>query len=307
MQVGEKDIIQNINQFIQSLDQPSVDGLNTWLVSKVTSNQVTVALSGLGADELFSGYSIDRSIIHKQKYKLPSTLIKWTRFIWKYVPTKLNTKLGAYASWSDLSSFYQTWGMVFKFEEVKKLTFREVKKLNKFEKFDITNNFSILQRITYMHLKTFMMSRLLRDSDAVSMASSIEVRFPFIDYRLVNFCFHLPDKWKIKSINDTVSLKNYEKQNTFEQHGVKHILYQAFKNDLPPNFGKRSKKGFKIPTEKWMKTGLKNDIEKTLNGYTYLNNKLIKKILLDWEVGKENWTKVWSIYIFEKWVIQNIK
>lgn len=307
LQVGENDIIPHINQFIQALDQPSVDGLNTWLVSKVTSNQVTVALSGLGADELFSGYSIDSSIIHKQKFKIPSTLIKWTRFIWKYVPIKLNNKLSTYASWSDLPSFYQSWGMVFKPEEVKILTGRQSKQ-NVFVNFDILKKFTILQRITFMHLRTFMMSRLLRDSDAVSMDSSIEVRFPMIDFRLVNFCFHLPDKWKIKFINETVALKNYEKQNSFEQHGVKHILYQAFKNDLPPGFGKRAKRGFKMPIEKWMRIGLEKDIESVFNSNTsLLSSTKLKEIHKNWLDKKINYNKVWAIYILEKWVKQNIK
>jgi asparagine synthase (glutamine-hydrolysing) len=159
-----------------------------------------------------------------------------------------------------------------------------------------------------MHQRGFMMCRLLRDSDAVSMDHSIEVRFPIIDFRLVNLAFHLPDNWKLKFLKETAQLKNYEKQNSYEQNGVKHILYQAFKNDLPPQFGKRPKRGFKMPIEKWMKSGLLPDIEKTLSdNETLLSSNYLKSTLTNWKNGNINWTKVWTVYILEKWVAQNLK
>jgi asparagine synthase (glutamine-hydrolysing) len=176
-----------------------------------------------------------------------------------------------------------------------------------FTKLDINNKHSLLQRISFMHLKGFMMSRLLRDSDAVSMDHSIEVRFPIIDQRLVNLAFHLPDDWKIKNVKATAKLTNYEKENSYEVNGVKHLLYQAFKSDLPLAFGTRPKRGFKMPIEKWMRTGLKDDITKTLtNPNSFLQPTLLNKLNENWKKGQLDWSKVWALYTLEKWVQQNI-
>ena len=82
-------------------------------------------------------------------------------------------------------------------------------------------------------------------------------------------------------------MNNFEKQNSYEQNGVKHILYQAFKKDLPPNFGNRSKRGFKMPIEKWMKEGLISDIENTLTAKsTFLDSKNSEKVFRNWEKEK---------------------
>jgi asparagine synthase (glutamine-hydrolysing) len=307
LQVTDKEVVPYIGQYIKALDQPSVDGLNTWLVSKVTAKHVTVALSGLGGDELFSGYSIDRAILHKQQYAWISRIIHTTRPLWNNAPKEIGNRLQAYSKWRNLPEFYKTWGSLFSDEEIKELTSLKTSTKNQFSKLDLGSTYSLLKRISYMHQQGFMMSRLLRDSDAVSMDHSIEVRFPVIDHRLVKLAFHLPDDWKIKNVKETAKLKNYEKDNSYEVNGVKHLLYQAFKNDLPPEFGSRPKRGFKMPIEKWMRSGLKDDIQKTLtNPNSFLNSKFISKLHESWEKGKLNWSKVWAIYTLEKWVQQNI-
>lgn len=307
LQVSDNDVVPHINDYIKALDQPSVDGLNTWLVSKVTAKHVTVALSGLGGDELFSGYSIDRAILHKQQYAWMSQFIHMTKPIWSNAPKKISNRLQAYSNWRSLPEFYKTWGRLFSDKEISALTNTQSTYTNQFSKLDIGNKCSLLQRISYMHQRGFMMSRLLRDSDAVSMDHSIEVRFPVIDYRLVNLAFHLPDNWKIKNIQATARLNNYEKENSYEKNGVKHLLYQAFKNDLPPLFGSRPKRGFKMPIEKWMRTGLKNDILQTLtNPDSFLHATLLNKYHKNWEQDKLDWSKVWALYTLEKWVQQNI-
>ena len=308
LQVSDEDVVPQINQYIKALDQPSVDGLNTWLVSKATAKHVTVALSGLGGDELFSGYSIDRAILTKQKYAWLSHIIHATKPIWKNAPKNISNRLQAYTNWRNLSEFYKTWGRLFNDAEIQELTTQKASTQNQFETLEIGSKYSLLQRISYMHQRGFMMSRLLRDSDAVSMDHSIEARFPVLDYRLVNLAFHLPDYWKIKNVSATAKLKYYEKENSYEVNGVKHLLYQAFKNDLPPDFGKRSKRGFKMPIQKWMKEGLHSDIKNTLqNEHCFLNKDELKKMFSLWENNQIGWNRIWAIYILEKWVKTNLK
>lgn len=307
IQVGNKDVVPHLEQYINALDQPSVDGLNTWLVSKVTAQHVTVALSGLGGDELFSGYSIDRAIIYKQQYAWISKIIYASKHIWNNAPKKISNRLQAYSNWRNLPEFYKTWGRIFSDEEILELTKLKSPPQNQFTKLELGGTYSLLQRISYMHQRGFMMSRLLRDADAVSMDHSIEVRFPVIDYRLVNLAFNLPDDWKIKNVKATVKLTNYEKENSYEANGVKYLLYQAFKKDLPAQFGARPKRGFKMPIEKWMRGGLMHDIEETFKTSMHLlSTTYTDEILKDWKNGKTNWTRVWSIYILKKWIQRNL-
>jgi asparagine synthase (glutamine-hydrolysing) len=305
LQVNDEDIVPHFQQYIKALDQPSIDGLNTWLVSKVTTKHVTVALSGLGGDELFSGYSIDRNYLDKKSSPIFSKLIYATKGWWKYAPLKLKNKLQAYSNSVDLPQLYKSWGSLFDEKEITQLIKLNDKE-NQFRNIDLGKSYSSLQRISYMHQRGFMLSRLLRDSDAVSMDHSIEVRFPIIDVRLVNLSFNLPDEWKIKKIKQTAKLKNYEKENSYEQNNVKHLLYQAFKSELPPAFGKRPKRGFKMPIEKWMQKGLLHDIDSTLTSTLYLNHAYTQEVYSKWLKGEVNWTKVWAIYILEKWMRENL-
>lgn len=308
LQVSDRDVVPHIEQYFKAIDQPSIDGLNTWLVSKVTAKHVTVALSGLGGDELFSGYSIDRAILYNHKYTWLFNLINRCKPMWKYAPKQIKNRLEAYSNWRNLPEFYKTWGRLFSDKKIAQLTNTPKQSVNQFNVLNLQpSKFSLLQRISYMHQRGFMMSRLLRDSDAVSMDHSIEVRFPIIDSRVVNLSFNLPDHWKIKRVEETVKLTNYEKDNSYEFNGVKHLLYQAFKDELPTNFGQRPKRGFKMPIEKWMKQGLKEDIKTTLtNQHSFLKSTALNDLYQNWEKGNEDWAKVWLVYTLEKWVKLNL-
>jgi asparagine synthase (glutamine-hydrolysing) len=307
-QVSEGDIVPFINEYIYALDQPSLDGLNTWLVSKFASEHMVVGLSGLGGDEVFSGYGIDRLILQKEKYKYLFQLINKTKCLFKFFPKSIAKRIEVYSNWRDLPAFYKTWGRIFNDDEITLLTKSEIEHKNQFVKIHLNPKYNLLKRLSYMHFRGFMMSRLLRDSDAVSMSQSIEIRFPLIDYRLVNLVWNLPNSWKVKKVNETARLKNYEQDNGYDANGVKHLLYQAFKNDLPPLFGLLPKRGFKMPIEKWMSEGLKMDIRDVLcNEHSFLDSQVLSMYYHSWDNGKIEWPKVWALYTLEKWVSQNLK
>jgi asparagine synthase (glutamine-hydrolysing) len=309
LEATENDVLPYIEEYINSLDQPSVDGLNTWLVSKITKKHVTVALSGLGGDELFSGYSIDREIIQQQRNLFRNKLISITEPIWRNAPRSILNRLISYKNWANITHHYSAWGKVFLTDDIAKLTSRNEQRFPSFNKgMDIGKHYDLLQRITFMQLRGFMMSRLLRDSDAVSMHHSLEVRFPLIDSRLVNLVFNMPMKWRIKPESVNMKLKNYEQSNSYEHNKLKYLIYKAFEKDLPPSFGKRPKRGFKLPMEKWMQSHLHHELENTLTkNNTYLNSAAVNKIWEEWLKGKVGWSKIWVIYTLEKWVQQNIR
>lgn len=309
LQVTDNDVLQHLDEYIHAIDQPSVDGLNTWLVSKITSQHVTVALSGLGGDELFSGYSIDRKTLHRQRYRTLAQLLQVTRPLWKpLLPASQATRFSSISEWASLPQAYAQWGRLFETKQASALfpSYNKTLVWQHFKQYDAGAAYSPLNRLSHLHMRTFMMSRLLRDSDAVSMDHSIEVRFPLIDYRLVNYLWKLPQHWKIKDIKQAAQLTNYEKENSYEINGVKHLLYQAFKKDLPPSFGKRPKRGFRMPIEKWLKGELNQRVKNTLLAeQTCLAPAALKQLVQQWENGQANWSQVWALYILESWIKQH--
>lgn len=311
IQIEPDNIWASIDSYIEAIDQPSIDGLNVWLVSQKTTEHVTVALSGLGGDELFSGYSIDRTMLYRQEYK--SALLNaicLTAPIWKntHLPKRIKRGLHAWNRFKDFIEAYLSWGEVNSRQHAALLAgfkeeFQRQAVYETYQTFDHLENKDMLQRITNMHIHTFMSSRVLTISDACAMAHSLEVRFPLIDHRLVETAYNLPQNWRIKHVEKAAKLKNFEAGNRFEETGIKHLLYQAFKHDLPKGFGNRAKKGFAMPINQWMKTGLQEELKSMVyNPNSYLPQKAIQKLYLDWEKGGINWVPIWGVFIIEKWI-----
>lgn len=310
-----KDLSDHFDAYISAIDQPSVDGLNTWLVSKFTALYVTVALSGLGGDELFSGYGVDRRMIHERnQYGWFMRSLHNSKFLWGLMPdTGIRQRFERWSEKATLSHAYSQWGRLFDERQtgqispvISKNYLDNVHK--SFDKFDPGKKYDDLQRISALHLSTFMRSRLLRDSDAVSMAHSMEVRFPFIDHRIVELAYSLPATWKIKKIKETARMKKYERENSYEASGIKHILYQAFKDELPLDFGKRPKRGFHLPVQEWLQASLRERIQDSLfAGDTFLNKKAVTQTYQSWEQGHIGWNKIWLIYIIEEWINKQLK
>ena len=154
-----------------------------------------------------------------------------------------------------------------------------------------------------------MGAQLLRDSDAVSMSHSLEVRFPLIDIRLVDFVYNLPDNYKIHH-NLTVKELNqgYEQKLTYKEGGVKKLLFDAFETDLPPNFNIRSKRGFKLPYDLWMRKEplLTQIIDSLLKLEGSITAKRSTPHLLNaWKTNQISWQQIWSLFILQLWMKQH--
>ncbi len=159
---------------------------------------------------------------------------------------------------------------------------------------------SPLQRTSVLCLRTYTQNQLLRDTDAVSMANSLEVRVPFLDPELVNFILSLPDNTKLKV--DKL-LSPYQ---TYRQTGAKRILIDAVRDLLPSNIDQQAKQGFGLPMANWLRGPLKTILEDTLSpttinqrGFfiptqvTYLKNKFL--------AGKLHWAPIWLLVVIELW------
>lgn len=299
------DVKRHFDHFISGIDQPSIDGLNTYLVARHAKQHVTVALSGLGSDEIFSGYSIDRRIVNKSQSSLLRGALSMSKMVWNKFPYAVSARLQSRYVQSSLLHHYASWGMMSEAHQVNKLLQHDetngISGQDSMRYWDEKKYDQKLQRVARLHMKTFMAGRLLRDSDALSMIHSLEVRVPFLDTRLWEYVFYLPEKLKLSSFTLKKG-QRYEGDVSYEQAKVKSLLYNAFKNELPRDFLSRSKRGFKIPVDKWLQRDLKEVLLDTLSGATTLLDKKELAILLDkYNRGNLTWPMMWLVLVLESW------
>jgi len=289
------------------LDHPSGDGLNTYVVSKKTkASGITMALSGLGGDELFGGYSIFNQIPQIQSKKWLSSFPNYARkqfgnaydFIKKDVASgKIKALLKQ--EYFDTEYIYQFYRQVLMDDQVNSVLNYKNLPLNK--SFEIAHDLvgyntkgwalPTLSRISVAEFSTYMTNVLLRDSDQMSMASALEVRVPFLDHELVEYVLGIPD-----SIKKPISPKK--------------LLVDAFADIIPKEIYNREKMGFVLPYEKWMRTELKSFCEANLNNLKRLAifndsglDQLWKKFIK--HDKKVTWSRIWPLVVLGHWIEQN--
>lgn len=263
--VSGKTVAAEFGSFIEAMDQPCIDGLNVYLVSKYTRQHVTVALSGLGPDELFLGYKWQRSAIPPAWFSKPvqQLFLAFLPVLKKIWPPRFIGVLHYFTQVHDPLLFYRQLNRILTCEEIQALMGSDYHPgLNDayVSMYDLPGETELYSRISRLDMKLFMAARVLSISDTTSMYHSLEVRFPLIDKKIVEFSRTLPPEFKM-NLEKAAGIKpwsTYEGAETYEGSGVKKILYEAFKTELPAGFGLRAKKGFKFPYEQWMKNELKD-------------------------------------------------
>ncbi|MBX2894292.1 MAG: asparagine synthase (glutamine-hydrolyzing) [Cyclobacteriaceae bacterium] len=254
-----REALGNLDHYFNTLDQPSLDGFNTFLVSKVAAREITVALSGLGGDELFLGYTWQRNLLHRQQNagignKLVSGVLNPTLFNTLLTVPGVDTlmRIRSKYGYKDLRSDYINLALSAQggLHTNYKLLSDEVKRSISFSDVYKSINHVLTSpgkpgafvEASYLTSKSFMSSQLLRDMDAASMAHSIEVRFPLIDHELFEFAVALPDKFKVQTLK-----RGREKEDTYLSSTSKRILLDTLLPYLPESFLSRKKNGFKVP------------------------------------------------------------
>ncbi len=222
-------------KILLAMDQPSIDGINTYFVSQAASQAgLKVALSGLGADELFFGYPLFSRIPKLFNYTkhLSQTGKLFRQLSKKIIPAKYasileygNTVSNAYFLSRAL---YLPWELDFLDPELVKKGLAE---LNLFERLnqDMTGIKSVQFQLSALELQWYMKNQLLRDSDWASMAHSLEIRVPFVD---------------------TVFFETVTQLNA-KSHLTKRNLATAPHKALPDAILNKKKTGFNIPVSTW--------------------------------------------------------
>jgi asparagine synthase (glutamine-hydrolysing) len=234
-------------RIIEQIDQPSIDGLNTWFVAGAARTGLKVALSGLGSDELFAGYAHFRRLRDTawlsgvaQSHRLIPPLIK-------VAPRRLRARLQWWLTKADAR-----YGLVRRLN-----TEREKEKIfssawrHECRPVPVAasalNGSDIVRETSYAEVTGYLHDTLLRDADAMSMAHGLEVRPVLLDHELAEYVYSLPSEYKLRGGTG------------------KAVLIDACASILPPEIVMRPKQGFNLPLERWLRAEMRPIAEEVLS------------------------------------------
>ena len=237
-------------------DDPSADAgaIPVWFLSRMCRKEVTVVLSGDGADELFGGYNTYLADGYARKLRmLPMRVRRMAAGMARFLPVSdrkigLDYKITRMLNGSllDPVSAHFFWNGTFSAAEKRKLLLKYVDP----ESFTLPETDGYLNRFLWLDQLTYLPDDILHKCDRMSMAHSLELRPPFLDHRVVEFAATLPENLKIRGGK------------------LKLVLRELMKDRLPKSVLTRPKEGFDIPVHHWLRTVLKPLLLDTLNERT---------------------------------------
>lgn len=314
----EEDFLAQLPCAMTAIDQPTFDAINTYFVSRAARNAgMTVALAGTGGDELFGGYPsfVELPKMMKGTALFPGRLLdgvirRATRMYggmsWDVLgrapPQTRWGKLADVArAANDLLALYQVSYALFTAETQERLASSTVRNAQFEQAFGLpaevadiwrgrVRNQSVLHAISLLELSSFIGERLLRDTDAASMAVALEVRVPLLDHVLCEAVAGLDPAYRFNPL-----LK-------------KRALQSAALSRLDPSLFNRPKSGFVLPIAGWTRRGLKPELDRVfadteLIGRVGLNAATVQKLWSSYTSGKRglHWSRVWAIYVLLTW------
>ena len=270
---------------------------SNYYISHLASKFVKVCLSGAGGDELYGGYpwryyrvikSLDREDFFKNYYGF------WQRLVSDEQKQEL-FQSGIYGCIREHNPYD---------------IFRRVFTFNESLKYDAPEDH--VANSLYFEIKTFLHG-LLIVGDKLSMASSLEERFPYLDNDLVDFSMKIPIQYKLKNLEKIKRIdENEVKRNVKyfrEYDDGKNVLREAMNAILPESITKRKKQGFSSPDESWYRGENFDYVRDTLqssNTYIdrYINKDFVRKIIREHSDGINHRLLIWSFISFEEWCRQ---
>jgi asparagine synthase (glutamine-hydrolysing) len=292
-------LLEELPAFFESVDAPSGDGPNTYVVAKAAKGAgLTVALSGVGGDELFGGYShfrwYSRYRKHGYLWRTPRRARQLLAPTARLLMPNINTaKLGRLATLehSDAAGFYELARSAYFADQAASITRSGAYEQHGAKFGGADGHFAALapaSQLSVLELTGYTQNVLLKDTDNLAMASSLEVRVPFCDYRLVEYVLGVPDRFK------------YGKT-------PKKLLIDAVEGLLPESIVHRPKMGFSFPWSGWIRNELRDFCQSNL---TSLGDRgLIDRghINATWNAFLQRpestpWSRIWLLVALEQWI-----
>ncbi len=293
IEISAEELLHAISMIEKNADEPFADSsaIAVNVLSEFTRKHITVALSGDGADELFSGYNKHEALFLSMNGGWKQSALKSGAPLLKGFGKNRDSKIGNFARRADkfsqglkvdLTQRYSLWARFTEQKLASKaiLDFQQIDEQNFISKL---NNFNdVLANDFHLVLQNDMLTKV----DNMSMQHSLEVRTPFLDHRLVNYVFSLPSEYKIN------------------KKGRKLLLKSAFRNQLPENVFTRKKHGFEVPLTKWFHGPLDGKITNYLLNRDMIEDQglfhfqTLQKICSD---RKTNRDTIWALLQFQNW------
>ncbi len=308
IQVSPQDALASLPEALCAMDQPTIDGINTYLVSAKTREAgVKVALTGLGADEMFAGYSNFRRVPKMEAFskrfgRLPrlaqrSFAAPMALFAGK---SDRGRKLAELATGDDcnLHPYFLVRTLFGVAEREGLISTPDYKtwqrSLDRVLQESITASDSLdpVNRVSYLESRWYMRNTLLRDSDFMSMAHGLELRVPFLDRALVEACFRIPGNTKLQG------------------DSPKSLLLANLGVELPREIVHRPKRGFTLPFERWLRGEMRPVVEDALLKSTWdrtsISARAVRGVWNRFLAGDTSWSRPWSLFVLKRWCEQNL-
>jgi asparagine synthase (glutamine-hydrolysing) len=315
--VGGDEVRDRINHIAYALDQPSVDGVNSYFVSLAARRDVTVAISGTGGDELFAGYPWFALMAANEPFWQQQPM--WKLFARAAIAPVV--RLGVFDNHSnerirqlryttDFSTRYVTTYKIFGATDAGRMLAPDIyaeARVGRSAYYDLAAadelaQGSVIERVTGVCLRGYTTNQLLRDIDAVSMSHSLEVRVPYLDPFVADTALSLPDDAKLSSP------EKYQagRESSYRELGTKRILLDVAQPMLLEGYDSRPKRGFGMPFGSWLNGPLREVLEETLSEKSvrqrgWLAPGAVASVKKNFVDGESDWARPWLLMIIELW------
>lgn len=293
--VVSPNFVEDLEYVSGLMDEPIYDNsiLPTYYLSKHTRQDVTVALSGDGGDEIFGGYIHYKSALNSRSISafVPSVLRTAAEMAASRMPDGMFGKNTLYGIAKGDKACFVYPSMIFKDHEGERLfnpdfmRAIDLKSAARYREDLMDKNYDFVSQMCYADMKTNLVDDILVKVDRASMFNSLEVRCPLLDHHIVDYSFkHIPAKMKINS-----GIKKY-------------LLKKIAKKYLPKELDIERKQGFDLPGDLLMKT----HITKRLRQFSkneFISQSYVIELVKAQEAGKAYlWHKLFALYFFMRWL-----
>jgi asparagine synthase (glutamine-hydrolysing) len=300
--VGAREVLDDMDRVVAVMDQPTIDGVNTYFVSKITRQAgVVVALSGLGGDELFGGYSSFRIVpylarLAQAAHRVPLAATVLPPLTRLFTGARYQPKLQIVLDTADLRAAYLGTRGLYLGADLEQLLAPDFYKaaVNDFDPLaylgGVLNGHAgaAFNEVSWLELRTYMHNQLLRDTDVMSMAHSLEVRVPLIDRCIVEFVATVPVKYKIG-------------------RKPKRLLVDSLGTLLPRSVWMRPKRGFSLPFADWLRGPMHGLVADTLSDASlrdipFVQPHYVREVQGRFLRGTVHWSRVWALVVLAQWM-----
>jgi asparagine synthase (glutamine-hydrolysing) len=290
--VSGSKVAAEFEEIVTAIDQPSLDGTNTFLVSRAAGKSLKVALSGLGGDELFAGYPHFRRLQRAALFDrwLGSSPRSLARTVVRHIPGRFVRERDFLAA--SATERFATLRLLA--DDAGKQELLNPDLAARMNRTPLSAHYELLLRreldsvaqTSYVEIRRYLADTLLRDADAMAMDSSLEVRPVLLDHVLAEFAFALPSSLKLSPTTN------------------KAVFIDAVRDLLPPELLRRRKTGFELPLQSWLAGPLRDrarDAFSSPQASAIFSRAFLKETLDHLAARRPPAIRVWAYLLLVEW------